>query len=198
MSIRSGSLALLGSRGLFSSLRRDNRPDRWRARLVVEPLEGRMLLAGSSSPTNPVPIGSGPVFHPTPQQLGAAYRDVVQIQANTLRSLGASYRQVEAAAARLAARLDHAIPRDRRLAQVGASIATRAEEGLDVARSVEDQSANTDKIYIPNGLISSGLGTLVKQAEITGSNLVRSARRSTDAVVHKLNALDAQLAETRH
>lgn len=196
MSTRSGSLDLHGSRRPRSVPRRDIRPDRRRARLAVEPLEGRMLLAGSTSPTNPVPIHPEPVGTPTPQQLGAAYRQVVAIQANTLKSLGVEYRRVEAAAAQVAAGADHAIPRDRRIAEVGAAIASHAEEGLDIARGVEDQSANTDKIYIPNGLFTT-LGQLVEQARTTGSNLTRSARRSTDAVVHKLNALGSQVVETR-
>jgi hypothetical protein len=198
MSTRSGFLALKGLRGLSSSLRRDNRPDRRRARLAVEPLEGRMLLAGSSSTTNPVPISPESVGGPTPQQLGAAYRQVVEIQTTTLRSLGTDSRRVAAAAAQVAARADHAIARDRRIAQVGAAIASDAEQGLDVARGVEDQNATKNKIYIPNRLFIFGLKAFLQSAQTLGSILVGSGRHSTNVVVHKLNALDAQLTETRH
>lgn len=76
---------------------------------VVEALEGRMLLAGTS-PTNPVPVAPRPTgAKPTPQQLGAAYVQVVTIQATTLQSLGNSDREVEAAGARLAGRTAVAI-----------------------------------------------------------------------------------------
>jgi hypothetical protein len=153
-----------------------------------------VLLAGSSSPTNPVPIGLQPGGVPTPQQLGAAYHQVEAIQARTLLALGDAYRRVQAASTQLAARANHAIARDRRIVQVGADIASQAEQGLDVARGVEDQAANTDKIYIPDGLYPSGLGNLVKAAQSLSDELTYDARHSTDAVVHKLNALGAQLA----
>jgi hypothetical protein len=198
MSTRSGSLALQGSWGLSSSLRRDYRPDRRHARLAVEPLEGRMLLAGSSSTTNPVPINPDAVDGPTPQQLGAAYRQVVEIQTTTLRALGTDSRRVDTAAAQVAARADHSIARDRRIAQVGAAIASDAQQGLDVARGVEDQNATKNKIYIPNRLFLFGLKAFIQSAQTLGTILVGDARHSTNVVVHKLNALDAQLAETRH
>jgi hypothetical protein len=168
--------------------------DRSRRRPEVESLEGRMLLAGSSSPTDPAPISPGPVGTPTPQQLGAAYHQVEAIQAMTLRALGDDYRRVQAASTPLAARANHAIARDRRIAQVGADIASQAVQGLDVARGVEDQAANKDKIYIPLGLYPSGLGNLVKAARTLSQELTYDARRSTDAVIHKLNVLDAHLA----
>ena len=76
---------------------------------------------------------------------------------------------------------------------MGGDIASRAEQGLDIARGVEDQTANTDEIYIPNGLYPSGLGTLVKSAQTLGQELTNSAARSTDAVVHKLKTLCEQL-----
>ncbi len=121
-----------------------------------------MMLAGSTSPTNPVPISPEPVGPPTNQQLSAAYHRVEAIQARTLQALGASYRRVQAAAAQLEARADHAKARDRAILQLGADIASRQEQGLDVARGVEDKTANTDKIYIPNGLFTT-LQELVEQ-----------------------------------
>ena len=169
--------------------------DRSRRRPAVEPLEGRMLLAGASPLKNPAPISPEPIGAPTPQQLGAAYHEVEAIQAHTLHALGVDYGRVEAAAAQLAARANHDVGRDRRIVQVGADLASRAAQGLDVARGVEDQATNTDRIYMPNGLFTT-LGTLVKEAQVLGSNLTRSAHRSTDAAVHKLNTLGDRLAES--
>jgi hypothetical protein len=155
-----------------------------------------MLLAGPSATTNPVPIRPDAVGGPTPQQLGAAYRQIVEIQTTTLRALGADSRRVATAAAQLAARTDHAIARDRRIAQVGADIATDAQQGLDVARGVEDQNAAKNKIYIPNHLFLFGLKAFVQSAQNLGSILVGSARHSTNVVVHKLNVLGSQVADS--
>ena len=77
---------------------------------------------------------------------------------------------------------------------MGADLASDAEQGLDVARGVEDQNATKDKIYIPNRLFLFGLRRSSRGADHR-LDPRRSARRSTDAVVHKLNALGAQLAE---
>jgi hypothetical protein len=166
---------------------------RRRRRPAVESLEGRMLLAGSSSPTNTVLISPEPIDTPTPGQLGAAYRQVEAIQARTLLALGGAYRRVQTAATQLAAQANHAIARDRRIVQVGADIASRAEQGLDIARGIEDQTANADKIYIPNGVYLSGLGSLVKAAQTLSQALTHDAGRSTDAVIHKLNILGKEL-----
>ena len=168
--------------------------DRRRRRPAVESLEGRMLLAGSLSPTNPVFINvEQPIDAPTPRQLGAAYRQVEDVQARTLLALGDAYRRVQAAATQLAARANHAVARDRHIVQVGGEIASRAEQGLDIARGVEDQAANTDKIYIPNGLYPLGLGNLVKAAQTLSQELTYDAGRNTDAVIHKLNTLGKHL-----
>jgi hypothetical protein len=168
--------------------------DRTRRRPAVESLEGRMLLAGSLSPTKPVLISTEPIDAPTPPQLGAAYHEVEAIQARTLLALGSAYRRVQAATAQLAADANHAIARDRLIVQVGADIASRAEQGLDIARGVEVQAVNLDKSDIPNGLYPNGLGTLVKTAQTLGQELTISAGRSTDAVVNKLKTLCEQLA----
>jgi hypothetical protein len=167
--------------------------DRRGRRPAFESLEGRRLLAGSSSPTNPVPIHPEPIGTPTPEQLGAAYQQVEAIQAQTLQAIGAAHRRLYAAFDQVAARANPAVGRDRRILQQAAMMTARAEEGLVVARGVEDQAANTDKIYIPQRLFTT-LESLVRQAETTGSNLARSARRSTDAVIHKLDLLGAHLA----
>lgn len=163
--------------------------DRRRRRPAVESLEGRMLLAGSSSPTNPVLNSPEPIGAPTPAQLGAAYRQVVAIQARTSLALGDDYRRIQAAVTQLAGRANHAIVRDCRIVQVGADLASRAEQGLNIAWGVEDQAATEYKFYIPNGLYPNGLGSLVKAAQTLGQQLTYAARRSTDAVIHKLNTL---------
>jgi hypothetical protein len=170
--------------------------DRRRRRPGVESLEGRMLLAGSSSPTSPVPIGPSAAAQPTQRQLGAAYRQVVELQTITLKSLGTDYRRVEAAVAQVAARVGHHTVRDRQILQQAAGIASRAEQGLDVARGVEDQYATRDKIYIPNRLFLSGLKAFLKSAQTLSSILVGSGRHSTDAVVFKLDRLGNQLVES--
>jgi hypothetical protein len=156
-----------------------------------------MLLAGSASPTNPVLTSPEPIGAPTPRQLGAAYREIEAIQARTLRALGDDYGRLQAAAAQLAARANHTIARDRRIAQVGADVASQAAQGLDIARGIEDQAANEDKIYIPNGLYPNGLGNLVKAAQTLGQEITNSAGRSTDVVIHKLKTLCKQLSGDR-
>jgi hypothetical protein len=192
MTDRSGSRAPREPHSRPFRSRPSIRPDRHRLRAtapMLEPLEGRMLLARSSSAT-----GAAPVDGPTPQQLGAAYRQVVQIQTSTLQALGNEYRRIEAAAAQLAARANPAIRRDRRILQQGAEIASRAEQGLDVARGVEDQNATKNKIYIPNHLFLFGLKAFLQSAQTLGTQLAGDARRSTNAAVRKLDALEAQLA----
>jgi hypothetical protein len=167
--------------------------DRRRRRLAVESFEERILLAATVSPINPALISTEPIDIPTPAQLGAAYRQVGAIQTRTLLALGDAYRQVQAAAAQLAGQSNHHIARDRRIVQVGAEIASLAEQGLDIARGVEDQAANKDQIYIPNHLFSSGLGTLLKAAQTLGQELTYAAGRSSHAVIHKLHTLSVQL-----
>ncbi len=70
---------------------------------VVEALEGRLVLAGTS-PTNPVPIGPIPDGTSNQRPAGAAYQQVVAVQTTTLQSLGDSYREVQAAGAQFASR----------------------------------------------------------------------------------------------
>jgi len=196
-------------------LRRDRR--RRQIGPVVEALEGRLLLAGTS-PTNPVPIGSKPTGAPTPRQLGAAYQQVVAIQTTTLQSLGDSYREVQAAGAQLASRtavaidelnadlgqvksqhqadaIAAAVRRDRHILSLGGAHAARVEQGLDVARRIADQQANTDKIDIPNGLFTA-LTELIRQDRSTGTAISRSGRRSANALAGKLDGLGDQLAST--
>ncbi len=167
--------------------------DRRRHRPAVESLEARRLLAGSNSPTNPVPIHPEPIGTPTPRQLGAAYHQVEAIQANTLQALNAAHRRLYAAYDQLAARANSAVGRDRRILQQAADITARAEQGLVVARGVENQATTRAEIYIPNHLFTR-LDNFVRQAQTTGSNLARSADRSTDAVIHELNRLGTRLS----
>ncbi len=191
------------------------RRNRHRRRIepVVEALEGRRLLAGTS-PTHLVPVHEA-TGTPTPQQLGAAYQQVVAIQTTALQSLGHSYREVEAAGARLASRtavainglndelsrvksrhqagaIAAAIRRDRQILNQGGADVTRTEQGLNVARGLADQQANTDKIYIPNGLFTT-LKELVREDRSTGTAISRSGQRSANALVRKLNAIGDQL-----
>ena len=165
-------LVRLGVARLSLRPRETTHPGRRRTRPAVESLEGRTLLAGSNSPTNPVPIHPEPIGTPTPQQLGAAYQQVVAIQANTLLELSAAHRRLYHAYDQLAAHASPAIARDRRILQQGADLRDGAEQGLVVARGIEDQTTNTDKIYIPQHLFTT-LGALVRQARTTSSNLIR-------------------------
>lgn len=165
---------------------------RRRTRPAVESLEGRALLAGATSPSNPVPVHPEPITHPTPAQVGAAYRQVVAIQTSTYEGISSAHRQLYQAYDRLAARAHPAVARDRRILQQGAAITDREEQGLVVARGIAQLNAYTDKIYIPQGLYTT-LGALVKQDQTTNSDLVRSARRSTDAAIGELDALGGRL-----
>jgi hypothetical protein len=192
--------------------RRDRR--RWQIGPVVEALEGRLLLAGTS-PTNPAPIGPKPDGTPNPSPAGVAYQQVVAFQTTTLQSLGDSYREVQAAGAQFASRavvaidqlnavlsqsqsqhdadaIAAAIGRDRDLLDLGGTDATREEQGLDVARGLADQQANTDEIDIVNRLYTK-LSDLVQQNQSTDTAISRSGRRSEKALVRGLNKLGNQL-----
>ena len=184
---------------------------------VVEALEGRLVLAGIS-PTNPVPIGLIPDGTLNPRPAGAAYQQIVSVQTTTLQSLGDSYREVQAAGTQFASRvvvaidelnadlsqvknrheadaIAAAISRDRDLLDLGGADAAREEQGLDVARGVADQQANTDEIDIPNHLYTS-LEHLVQQDQSTDTAIARSGRRSEHALVRELNKLGNQLIST--
>jgi hypothetical protein len=182
---------------------------------VVEALEGRLVLAGIS-PTNSVPIGPILDGTPNPRPAGVAYQQIVAVQTTTLQSLGDSYREVQAAGAQFASRavvaidqlnaelresrheanaIAAAIGRDRDLLDLGGADAAREEQGLDVARGLADQQANTDEIDIPNHLYTS-LTQLVQQDQSTGTAISRSGRRSENAVIRELNKLGNQLTST--
>ncbi len=174
------------------------------------------MLAGTS-PTNPVPIGPKPDGTPNPRPAGAAYQQVVAVQTTTLQSLGDSYREVQAAGAQFASRaivaidqlnavlpeqsqheadaIATAIGRDRDLLDRGGADAAREEQGLDVARGLADQQANTDEIYIIDGLYTK-IADLVQQNQSTDTAISRSGRRSENALVRELNKLGDQLTST--
>ena len=217
MAARSGASAPLTAPCLLRHphLRGDRR--RWQIGLVVEALEGRLLLAGTS-PTNPMAIGPKTTGTTTLQQLGAAYQQVVAIQTVTLQSLCDSYREVQTAGAQFASRtavaidelnadlsqvksrhqaeaIAAAIRRDRHILNLGGARAARVEQGLNVARGIADQQANTDKSDIPNSLFTS-LTELVRQDRSTGTAISCSGRRSANALVRKLNGLGDQLIST--
>ena len=184
---------------------------------LVEALEGRLVLSGTS-PTNPVPIGPKSDGTPNPRPAGVAYQQVVAVETTTLQSLGDSYRKVQAAGAQFANRavvaidqldavlrqrhsrrdahaIAAAIRRDRDLLDLGGADAAREEQGLDVARGLADQQANTDKIDIANGLFTN-LAEFVQQDQSTGTAISRSGRRSANALVRQLNKLGNQLTST--
>jgi hypothetical protein len=163
---------------------------RRRTRPAVEPLEGRALLAVATSPNSHV--HSEPITHPTNEQLGAAYRQILTIQENTYQVISAAHRRLYAAYGHLAALANPAVAHDRRILQQGADLTARTEQGLVVARGIAQLNAYTDKIYIPQALYTT-LGSLVKTAQTNGNNIVRSARRSTDAAIGQLDALAAHL-----
>jgi hypothetical protein len=197
----------------------DSRRDRHHRQLgpVVEALESRVALS-ATSPTNPGPIGPQPGSTPSPHALGAAYQQVVTIQAVALRSLGEDSVEVQAAAKQFASRgtvaidklkaelgqgqgqhdasaIAAAIRRDRHLLDLGGAAATREEQGLDRARGLANQQAYTDKIDITNTLFTS-LTELVRQNQSTGAAIIRSGQRSTNALVQKLDKLGDQLTST--
>ncbi len=155
---------------------------------------------------------------PTPSPAGAAYQQVAAIQATTLQSLGDSYREVQAAGAQFARRavvaidklnvklyqsqsrhdadaIAAAIRRDRELLDLGGADVAREEQGLDVARGLADQQANTEEVDISNGLFTT-LAELVRQGQSTGTAISRSGQRSENAVVRELNKLGDQLTST--
>jgi len=216
MAARSGSGAALAAPWLLPRphLRRDRR--RRQIGPVVEALEGRLLLAGASA-ANAAPIGPNPTGIP-PRQLGAAYQQVVSIQATTLQSLGDSYREVQAAGAQLASRsaiaidelnadlsqvksqrqadaIGAAIRWDRKLLNLGGADAARVERGLVVARGIANLQAYTYKTDIPNGLFRT-LADLVGEDRSTGNAICRSGRRSANALIRELDELGDQLTST--
>ena len=196
-----------------------SRRDRRRRQIgpVVEALERRLVLAGAS-PTSPLPIGPKPDGTPNPRPAGVAYQQVVAVQTTTLQSLGDSYREVQAAGAQFARRaavaidklnaelrqskslheanaIAAAIRRDRSLLDQGGADVAREKQGLNVARSIANQQASTDKIYIPNGLFTT-LADLVQQDQSTGTAISRSGQRSKNALVRELSKLGDQLTST--
>jgi hypothetical protein len=173
------------------------------------------LLAGTS-PTIPAPISLKPDGTPNLRPAGVAYQQVVAVQTKTLQSLGRSYREVQAAGAQFASSavvaidqlnavlresqhepdaIATAIGRDRDLLDRGGADAAREEQGLDVARSLSDQPANTDKIDIINGLYTK-LADLVELSQSTDAAISRGGRRSENALVRELNKLSNQLTST--
>jgi hypothetical protein len=195
------------------------RRDRRRRQIgpVFEALEGRLVLSGASV-TNPAPLGPKSTGTLTSQQLGAAYQQVTAVQVATLHSLGDSYRDVQSAGGQLARRaagaIDElkaeltevksqrqadavaaAIRRDLHLLDLGGADAARVEGGLDVARGIEDQQANNDEIYIPNGVFTN-LTELVQQDRSTGTAISHTGRRAANALVRKLDGLGDQFAST--
>ena len=136
-----------------------------------------------------------------------------------MRSLGDSYRKVQAAGSQFAnravvainqlqavlrkaiTRAIHmrsaaAIRRDQDLLDQGESDVAREKQGLDVARGLADQQANSDKFNIPNGVFTN-LAALVQQNQRTGTAISRSGRRSANALVRELSKLGSRLITTK-
>jgi hypothetical protein len=215
MAARSEAGAPLTARWLLP--RSHLRHDRCRRQIgpVVEALEVRLALA-ANSPTNALPIR--PEATGSSHRLGADYQQVVAIQTTTLQSLGESDREVQAAGAQLARRtasaidelnaeltriksqheadaIAAAIRRDRHLLNLGGADVVRVEQGLDVARGVADQLANTDEADIVNGLLFTN-PQLVQQDRSTGTAILRSGKRATNALVRELDRLGDELTST--
>jgi hypothetical protein len=205
--------------GAWHLPRRHSRHDRRRRQIrpVVEPLEGRLVLA-VNSPTNPMPIGPEPDGTSNPGPAGVAYQQIVAVQTTTLQSLGDSYREVQAAGAQFASRavvaidqlnallrpsqsqhdvdaIAAAIGLDHDLLEQGGADAAREEQGLDVDRGLADQQANTDETDIVNHLYTK-LADLVQQNQSTDTAISRSGQRSEKALVRELNKLGDQLTST--
>ena len=87
---------------------------------------------------------------------------------------GKSQQQADAIAA--------AIRRDRHILNLGGAHATKVEQGLETAQQVEDQEADTAKIYIPNGLSEPRRNSSRKPIS-KGAAIARSGRRAADAVI---------------
>ena len=215
MAAQKGACARLT--GAWQRLHPHSRRERRRRQIapVIEALEGRLVLAGTS-PTNPVPIGPKPDGTPNPGPAGVAYQQIVAAQSATLQSLGDSYREVQAAGAQFASRVivaidqlnaelgesQHeadaiaaAIGRDRDLRDLGGADAAREEQGLDVARGLADLQAITDESDIVNHLFTTP-EDLVQQNQSTDTAIARSGRRSENALVRELNKLGDQLTST--
>ena len=84
MAAQTGACARLT--GAWQRPRPHSRRERRRRQIapVVEALEGRIVLAGTS-PTNPVPIGHKPDGTPNPRPAGVAYQQIVAAQTTTLQ-----------------------------------------------------------------------------------------------------------------
>jgi hypothetical protein len=88
-----------------------------------------------------------------------------------------------------------AIHRDRDLLDLGGADVDREEQGLDVARGLADQQANTDEIDILNGLFTA-LAKRVQPDQSTGAAISRSGQRSEHSVIRGLDKLGDQLTST--
>jgi hypothetical protein len=183
-------------------------------RPIVEGLEGRLVLAGVS-PANPVPVGPESVGNPDPGPSGLAFQQAVDSQTTTLQSLGASVREVQAAGGQLARgaavaidglkaelsqsqsrhdthAITSAIRRNHDLVGLGAAAVGHETKGLNVDRGLEDQEATNAEVDIVNGAFTK-LSQLVQPDQSTGTDISRSAQRSTNALVRELNKLGDQL-----
>jgi hypothetical protein len=153
----------------------------------------------------------------SPEELGAAYREVVANQSTTLSALGDAFRRVQNASSQFELRVQNAIgglavaiaaarrdrmaiaayvrayDRDLQILGRGTAIAGEAEQGLQVALGVEDQAVITAETDITNGLFTS-LPLVVGTTTATGNALARAGRERADAVVQGLAVLGSQLS----
>jgi hypothetical protein len=184
---------------------------------LVEGLEARLVLAGVA-PANPALVRPDSVANPNPGPSGLAFQQVVESQTTTLQSLGDSVREVQAAGSQFAHSADvaiaslkaelsqspsrhdthainSAIRRDRDLVGLGEAAATHETKGLDVDRGLEDSEAASAEVDIVNGAFTK-LSALVQPDQSTGTDISRSAKRSTNAIVSEIDKLGDQLIST--
>jgi hypothetical protein len=123
-----------------------------------------------------------------PQVLADAYHEVQASQFATLRSLGDSYRQVEAAYAGFR----REVPAGPILVQ-GTADVHRVLKALRVAASVERSTIDTAESSIANGLFTN-VQTIVETATTGGASLARKGLEQADATVGRLDALGGEPA----
>lgn len=124
-----------------------------------------------------------------PQVLAAAYHEVQASQFVTLRSLGASYQQVEAAFTGFR----QGAPTGPTLVE-GTAAVDQFIQALQVAAGVERSDVVGEESQITNGLFTN-VETIVTTATTGGAAIARKALERADATVALLDALGNGPAE---
>jgi hypothetical protein len=157
------------------------RPGR-RTRPAFERLVARALLSQVLHPVDE----NGRVV--PPQVLADAYHEVQASQSVTLRSLGDSYRRVEAAFTGFR----REVPAGPILVQ-GTADVDRVVKALQVAVGVERSNIVSAESQIANGLFTN-VQTVVETATTGGASIARKGREQADATVGRLDALGGETA----